>query len=213
MFPSATRVVSASFATGCHPARHELRGNSLALMEAGRLVPHDAGHPDFLQHKRRGTRRALAVPTLAARVARLAGRVLVSHVSPRPAYAQDRDGLGHVYQRAGAYARGRRRLEGGEALDIPQDAAGDQQMTARFIDEVLMERSPPLAMLWLGEPDATQHLKPLGSPPQLAALGAADANATRVIAAGERLRAAGASNPLFRPSRHGPLAVSRAASA
>ena len=36
MFPSATRVVSASFATGCTPARHELQGNSLALMENGR---------------------------------------------------------------------------------------------------------------------------------------------------------------------------------
>ena len=41
MFPSATRVVSASFATGCTPARHELQGNSLALMENGRLVYHD----------------------------------------------------------------------------------------------------------------------------------------------------------------------------
>jgi predicted AlkP superfamily pyrophosphatase or phosphodiesterase len=36
MFPSATRVVSASFATGCTPARHELAGNTLALLEEGR---------------------------------------------------------------------------------------------------------------------------------------------------------------------------------
>jgi predicted AlkP superfamily pyrophosphatase or phosphodiesterase len=52
VFPSCTRVVSASIATGCYPARHELQGNSLVLMENGVLVPHDAGHPDFLQHKR-----------------------------------------------------------------------------------------------------------------------------------------------------------------
>src|SRR5690242_11971811 len=64
MFPSATRVVSASFATGCTPARHELQGNSLALLEGGSLVHHDAGHPEFLQHKRRVTGRSLAVPTL-----------------------------------------------------------------------------------------------------------------------------------------------------
>jgi len=209
MFPSATRVVSASFATGCHPARHELRGNSLALMEAGRLVPHDAGHPDFLQHKRRVTGRALAVPTLAERVAAIGGMILFSNVSPGAAYAHDPDGFGHVYHRAGAYAPGRRRLEGADALDITQDAAGDQQMTARFIDEVLIERSPPLAMLWLGEPDATQHLKPLGSPPQLAALGAADANATRVIAAVDRLRDAGDSMLLIVCSDHGHQTVSR----
>src|SRR6516164_8471081 len=60
MFPSATRVVSASFATGCVPARHELQGNALVLLEDERLVHHDAGHPDFLQHKRRVTGRALA---------------------------------------------------------------------------------------------------------------------------------------------------------
>ena len=47
VFPSATRVVSSSFATGCYPAKHELQGNSLVLIEEGRLVAHDAGHPDF----------------------------------------------------------------------------------------------------------------------------------------------------------------------
>ena len=52
VFPSCTRVVSASLATGCHPARHGLQGNTMALMENGRLVRHDAGRPDFLQHKR-----------------------------------------------------------------------------------------------------------------------------------------------------------------
>ena len=57
MFPSATRVVSASFATGCVPARHELQGNALVLTEEGRLVHHDAGDPAFLQHKRRVTGR------------------------------------------------------------------------------------------------------------------------------------------------------------
>ena len=49
VFPSATRVVSSSVATGCYPAKHELQGNSMVLIEDGRLVAHDAGHPEFLQ--------------------------------------------------------------------------------------------------------------------------------------------------------------------
>ena len=69
VFPSATRVVSSSLATGCHPARHELAGNSLVLIEEGRLVAHDAGHPGFLQHKRRVTGRSLAMPTMAEPIA------------------------------------------------------------------------------------------------------------------------------------------------
>ena len=89
MFPSATRVVSASFATGCTPARHELQGNTLALLEDGRLVYHDAGHPEFLQHKRRVTGRSLAVPTLAERLAPHGGMIMFSNVSPGAAYAHD----------------------------------------------------------------------------------------------------------------------------
>ena len=50
--PSATRIVSATFATGCFPARHTLQGNAVALMENVVLVPHDVGRPDFLAHKR-----------------------------------------------------------------------------------------------------------------------------------------------------------------
>lgn len=168
MFPSATRVVSASFATGCTPARHDLAGNTLALLEEGRLVYHDAGHPDFLQHKRRVTGRSLATPTLAEHLAPHGGMILFSNVSPGAAYAHDPDGHGFVYHRAGSFGPGRTPLDGAQALKIAQDAAGESAMTGRFIDEVLFARQQPLAILWMGEPDATQHLVPLGSPEHLA---------------------------------------------
>lgn len=209
MFPSATRVVSASFATGCHPARHGLQGNTLALMEGGRLVYHDAGHPEFLQHRRRVTGRSLAVPTLAERLSAHGGMILFSNVSPGAAYAHDPDGHGWVYHRAGSLAPGRRRLEGAQALAVGQDAAGERAMTERFIEEILPQRRPPLAILWMGEPDATQHLKPLGSPEHLAVLRQADANAGRVIEAADRLRDAGDDVLLIVCSDHGHQTVSR----
>jgi arylsulfatase A-like enzyme len=209
MFPSATRVVSASFATGCYPARHELQGNTLALLENGRLVYHDAGHPDFLQHKRRATGRSLGVPTLAERVAARGGMVRFSNVSPGAAYAHDPDGHGHVYHRAGSYAPGRKRLDGAQALDIGQTAAGERRMTERFVAEVLVERKSPLAILWMGEPDATQHLQPLGCPQHLAVLREADANAARVVEAVDRLRDRGEEVLLIVCSDHGHQTVSR----
>ena len=209
VFPSATRVVSATMATGCLPARHELQGNTLALMENGRLVYHDAGHPEFLQHKRRVTGRSLAVPTLAERVSAHGGMILFSNVSPGAAYAHDPDGHGHVYHRAGSFGPGRRRLTGAQALTIAQHAAGEIAMTARFIDEVLVERRPPLAMLWMGEPDATQHIQPLGSPEHLAVLRQADANAARVFEAVDRLRDRGDDVLLIACSDHGHQTVSR----
>ncbi len=209
MFPSATRVVSASFATGCTPARHELQGNALALMEDGRLVHHDAGHPEFLQHKRRVTGRSLAAPTLAERLAPHGGMVLFSNVSPGAAYAHDPDGYGHVFHRAGSFGPGRKPIDGAAALRIGQDAAGERAMTERFIEEALIARKPPLAILWLAEPDATQHARPLGSPEHIAALRQADANAALVAAAVDRLRDAGENVLLILCSDHGHQTVSR----
>ena len=90
------------------------------------------------------------------------GMILFSNVSPGAAYAHDPDGHGHVYHRAGSFAPGRKRIEGAQALDIAQDAAGERRMTERFVDEVLVERKPALAILWMGEPDATQHAAAAG---------------------------------------------------
>jgi arylsulfatase A-like enzyme len=208
MFPSATRVVSASFATGSIPARHQLQGNALVLMEDGRLVHHDAGDPAFLQHKRRVTGRALAVPTLAERVADKGGMILFANVSPGAAYAHDPDGHGHVYHRAGSFGPGRRRLAAPQALDIAHGAAGEHAMTTRFVEEVLEARRPAVAVLWMGEPDATQHLRPLGSPEHVDMLRRVDAHAARVIAAVDRRRDRGDEVLLILCSDHGHQTVS-----
>src|SRR6185312_1924403 len=126
-FPSATRAVSASFATGCHPARHTLQGNAVALLEDGALVPHDVGRPDFLLHKRAVTGHALAVPTLAERLAPHGGSVLFNNVSPGAACAHDPDGFGHVYHRALSYGPGRAPVA--DPLRTTLNAAGDRAMT------------------------------------------------------------------------------------
>src|SRR5215475_2134598 len=140
VFPSATRVVSASMATGCVPARHELQGNTLALLEDGALVSHDAGHPEFLQHKRRVTGRSLAVPTLAERLKDAGGAIVFNNVSPGAAYAHDPDGFGFVYHRAGSFGPGRTLLPETEQLRVTLDAAGDRLMTERFVSELLGKR-------------------------------------------------------------------------
>lgn len=207
VFPSCTRVVSASLATGCHPARHGLQGNSVALMEDGKLVLRDAGQPDFLQHKRRLTGQSLAMPTLAERLKDDGGAIVFSNVSPGAAYAHDPDGHGHVYHRAGSFGPERVPVPAGEQLDVTLDAAGDRAMTERFIDEVLCQRRPALGVLWLGEPDHIQHEAPLGSPEHLAVLTQADIHAGLVIDAVDKLRAAGDDILLLIGSDHGHQTV------
>ncbi|GLR89694.1 alkaline phosphatase family protein [Bradyrhizobium iriomotense] len=207
VFPSCTRVVSASLATGCYPARHGLQGNSVALLENGKLALRDAGDPEFLQHKRRVTGTSLAMPTLAQRVKAVGGAIIFSNVSPGAAYAQDPDGHGHVYHRAGSFGFGRVPVAAGDRLNVSLDVEGDRHMTERFIDEVLLPRRLPVAVLWLGEPDHIQHEAPLGSPEHLAVLAAADAHAGLVTSAVEQLRAAGDDILLRIGSDHGHQTV------
>jgi arylsulfatase A-like enzyme len=201
VFPSATRVVGSSVATGCYPSRHGLQGNSFALMENNTLVAHDAGLPEFLQHKRQVTGTALAVPTLAQRVAQHGGAVVFSNVSPGAAYVHDPDGYGHVYHRAGSFAPGR--VPATHPLEVALDIAGDRAMTERFIAETLHETGPALALLWMGEPDHIQHNVEMGSPEHLAVLAEVDRLAGMVVDAVAAMRARGEDVLLIVGSDHG----------
>ena len=206
IFPSATRAVSASFATGCYPARHTLQGNAVALMENGTLVAHDVGRPDFLQHKRAVTGCSLAAPTLAERLAPHGGAILFNNVSPGAAFAHDPDGFGYVYHRALSLGPGR--VPADNPLRVTLDAAGDRAMTERFIAEILHDRRPALSVLWCGEPDHIQHNTELGSPAHLAVVREADHHAGMVIDAVAREGESGADILLIVASDHGHETVS-----
>ena len=203
VFPSTTRVTSASIATGCLPARHGLEGNVVALDEGDGLIAVSAGPPDFRDRLQRATGRTLMVPTLAQRLEKHGGSIVFSNVSAGAAQFQDPDGYGHVYHRQGSYGPGRRPLSGIDHLDVTHDSAGDAAMTERFVDEILGRRRPALAVLWQCEPDHCQHAHPLGSPDHRVAIAGADACAARVATAIDALEAAGDDILLIVCSDHG----------
>ena len=183
VFPSTTRVTAACIATGCLPGRHGLEGNVVALDEGKGLVAVSAGPPGFRDRMAAARGRTLLVPTLAERLKDHGGAIAFANASAGAAQFLDPDGHGHVYHRQISYGPGRRPPPEGEALNVSHDAAGDAAMTDRFLAEVLGHRRPALAVLWLCEPDHSQHGHPMGSPAHLAAVAAADACAGRVAAA------------------------------
>lgn len=200
VFPSVTRVSAASIATGCHPTRHGLHGNRMALPEAGAFTVRDVGRPDFREHMRRATGTTLRVPTLAERTAGAGGFIGFSNVSPGAAYFLDPENFGFVHHRAGSFAPGGKSIE---ALAVTHDTAGDRAMTARFCDEVLRRDRPAVAVLWLTDPDHTLHGVPLGSPQHLAALRGADCCVAAVVDTVAGLRREGAEMLLAVGSDHG----------
>lgn len=203
IFPSATRASAAAVATGCYPARHGLHGNRMGLIEDGRITVRDVGNPAFRAHMRAATGGTLRVPTLAERLAGSGGCVAFSNVSPGAAYFLDPESFGFVYHRAGSYAPGGHPIDGSDALAVSHDLAGDWAMTRRFCSEVLCERKPSVAILWLANPDLTLHGTPLGSPEHHAALRATERCVAAVIETVERLRASGESILLLIGSDHG----------
>ena len=206
-FPSTTRTSSACIATGCTPAAHGLLGNTMVLDEGQGLRCFSVGKPDFLQRLRKVTGRALHRRTMHERVRHIAPAVLMSNVSPGAAYVQDPEHAGYVYHRSGSFGPGGESLADG--LDIGIGVEGDRAMTERFCGEVLRERRPAYAVLWLSEPDHTGHHTPLGSPEHRAAIRQADTNVNHVVRTVEDLERDGDSVLLAVCSDHGMQTVRR----
>ena len=181
IFPSATRVTSASMATGCRPARHGLPGNTMGLDDGHGPLVYSVGEASFVERLRAATGRTLRCPTLAERVVSLGHAMLFSNVSPGAAYFHDPDGFGYVYHRAGSFGPGRRPLPDIEGLAIQSGIAGDRTMAMRFCQELRSGRAAPVSVLWQSEPDWTAHRFPLGSPEHLDAIRSADENVARVL--------------------------------
>ncbi|MBV9827051.1 MAG: alkaline phosphatase family protein [Alphaproteobacteria bacterium] len=211
VFPSTTRASAASIATGCYPARHGLLGNTMALDDGDGLACYSAGHPDFPDRLRRVTGRTLLVPTLAERL-RWHGETSIScaNVSPGAAYFQDPDGHGWVYHAAGSYGPGRQPLDDPASAALTKGIAGDRMMTERFCGEILADRAPSLAIMWLSEPDNTGHHAPLGSPQHRAAIRGADALVRQVFETVRRLDPSGENILFMTGSDHGMETVAAA---
>ena len=211
IFPSVTRTSAASIATGCRPGGHGLHGNTMALPEGKGFTVHNVGPPEFLSTMRQVLGRTLRVPVLAERVKALGDAVLYSNVSPGAAYFFDPEGGGYVYHRAGSYGPGRQAVA--EPLVVSHDTAGDLAMTARFCAEALSPgqeaAAPPLAVLWLANPDKTMHGCALGSPTHRQALEAVEACVRQVAEAVAKLRDAGEEVLFLLGSDHGQETVRR----
>ncbi len=211
VFPSTTRASAASIATGCLPARHGLLGNTMALDEGEGLICRSAGHPDFPDRLRRATGRTLHVPTLAERLSwHGENSISCANVSPGAAYFQDPDGHGYVYHSAGSYGPGLLPVDDPQSRALTKGIAGDHAMTARFCGEIIEERAPSLAILWLSEPDYTGHHAPLGSPQHRAAIAGADRCARQVWGTVRRLDPSGAEILFIAGSDHGMETITRA---
>ena len=191
VFPSATRVSSASIATGCLPITHGLFGNAIALDEGDGLKPVSVGPPDFRERLRAATGRTLLAPTLAEQVADLGGATIYSNSSAGAAHLQDPDGHGWLYHRSGSHAPGLVPLPSDPMQSVTYDASGDVDTVSQFCDALLSSNETPVFITWICEPDHSQHALELGCEAHRAIIRGSDTCAGRVKKAVDALRQRG----------------------
>ena len=191
VFPSATRVNSASIATGCWPKSHGLAGNAIALDEGDGLKAVSVGPPEFRDRLRRITGRTLHRPTLAERLRPHGGAIIYSNSSAGSAHMQDPDSHGWLFHRSGSFAPGMEAITDHRHLDVTYDAAGDAQSTRRFCQALSRPGDALLHLLWICEPDHSQHTLELGSPDHRKVIADSERCAVQVSEAVDALRAAG----------------------
>lgn len=186
VFPSETRVCSASIATGCHPRRHGLVANQLAHpLDRTRIV--DTGRVELLLALEQEIGiPLLEVPTLGE-ILGVAGRdctVLSSGTTGQALLLNPcAMSLGHVT--LSAHGRGAGSPAGARLFDSlaapPADAPGRAEWIAEVFRTRLLPDPPALTVLWLCEPDSSAHFSGLGSTANLAALRRVDAAFGRIV--------------------------------
>lgn len=191
VFPSETRVCSASVTTGCHPRRHGLVANEMPhpLRANTSINTGEIANLRALQAELGGS--LLDVPTLGERLA-AAGRsfaVLSSGTTGQTfvlnPHADTLDQISLSAHGAQACsARGRALLE---TLDPPPTASADRAVwIAEAFRSRVLPNAPDATVLWLCEPDSTAHHAGLNSSAQQTALRMADAAFGRILDDWER---------------------------
>ena len=189
VFPTVTRVNAASMMTGRYPGVHGLAANTVVFRDYDPHLAFSALEPTLAKVAAM-LGGVLLAPTLADVLARhgeeyvavvsgTSGNAYVHNPNAdrsggatiHPEFCLPRSLHDHIVSRFGPWAREAEPNKGrmSRAVDV-------------LTDYVLRERRPAVSLLWLSEPDHTQHARAVGSGRSNAALLEADRQFGRVMA-------------------------------
>src|SRR6266516_4302994 len=234
VYPSATMVNGTAIVTGVYPGKNGIIANHVYRPE---IDPRHAINVEipFVVNKGDDVSggKYISVPTIAELVQRAGGRTVIAsaktvgllldrsvgHASGLPS-ADDASGT-HALP---SQARARKSVTLFDGKSLPSnelapitDALGpfpsghlqrDTWTTKALTDVLWKDGVPALSILWLGEPDLTQHESAPGAPAALPAIKASDENLASVLSALDRQKARETTD-LFIVSDHGFSTIKR----
>lgn len=222
VYPTATQVNGTAIATGAYPDRNGLLANREYRASIRATAPIDTAVEELVRKGDEVTGgKYLTLPTIAERV-RAAGRSSVVAGSKSIALLHDRKSewttarrteLATVFAAAPMPQSLRDEAERllGPLLVKPTDKNTERNAyTTRAVTELLWRDGvPDFSLLWLSDPDLTQHDTAPGAPEALAAIKSSDENLAAVLGALDAKKAR-ASTDVFVVSDHGFSTITRA---
>ena len=213
-FPSVTRTNSASLATGCHPGVHGLVDNELHLPAVRPDGPVNTG--DFRQLEevdRASGGRLLDAPSLSEIFGRSGrGVAMASSCSTGSCLLQNHRRCGFTCNTGLILPVDRTEMIRSRFGPVPAEGkpntGRNAYAAAVMTDYILPELAPELAIVWLSDPDHTQHSLGIGSAESLRAVREVDGMIGRILGALERLGRADETD-VFVLSDHGYISYDR----
>jgi predicted AlkP superfamily pyrophosphatase or phosphodiesterase len=209
VYPSATNVNGTALVTGAYPGRSGIIANRVYQPEIDNQKSIDVENPEVVKKgDALSGGKYVAFPTIAELV-RAAGRQTVTATAKTVGLLQDRHFDSKRDKDSALLVSGQ--MQSGEALAALVKLVGpfptayaqkDAWTTKALIDVFWKDRIPAFSLLWLSEPDGTQHGTAPGSPEARAAVKSADDNLAAVLFALDRLGARSTTD-IFVVSDHG----------
>lgn len=189
VFPTVTRVNAASIATGSYPAHHGLMGNAVYFPEISPATKFNTGNAAHLQRIEAATGGQLLTSPSLGEILQQGGRKLlaVSSGSSGSAFLLNHKTSGGGLIHTELVLPASLRPQVLEILGpIPPDASPNTGRNRRAVDAYLQigldQIRPHVTLMWLSDPDHTQHEQGVGAPLTLEAIRQVDAEIGRIVA-------------------------------
>jgi predicted AlkP superfamily pyrophosphatase or phosphodiesterase len=193
VYPSATMVNGTALVTGVYPGKNGVIANYEYRPEIDRRRPINVESPAAVSKgDELSGGKYISVPTITEIVQRAGGRTAIASAKTVGLLLDRHAGIGPAKNSVTLFA-GQTLPSGAFAPVVtalgPFPSAHlqyDAWTTKAVTDFLWKDDVPSLSVIWLGEPDLTQHESAPGAPPALAAIKSSDENLAAVLSALDR---------------------------
>jgi arylsulfatase A-like enzyme len=206
VYPTYTRVNSASIATGSYPARHGLIQNTMWIPEMGD-EPFSTGTAANIRRFMEATHGEMLTTVSVGEVLEEAGLkfLVCGSAGGGTSILQNHRGKGRgIWTARGLFVPPGARREAEQAVGETPSEAPEQTVWAfsAYLHHALSDDPPDFTLVWINEPDTAGHTYGVGAPGTIEALTSVDRQIGRILAAHEEHGLTGRIN-VFVSTDHG----------